>query len=200
MTSQGQELLRNFYDDFGTRIAFIRAKRGLSLAALAGGTASTAKSWEAGSRPSPDKWEAIAARVGLSSSLVMMGIPRLREDYDFVAKYQDEIGTPPSGMSTDTAGPGMVMEGPPASYLPSGAGGLSDSALAITEEIQKRFYAVVSAADGDPSRLGWINEQLAQHLRPPEHWPKIKPHAGPETGIVVPPAPTRHPQRRSATG
>lgn len=94
----------------------------------------------------------------------------------------------------------QVVEESQAPYLPSGAGGLSDSALAITEEIQAKFFAAVAAANGDPSRLGWINEQLAQHLRPPAHWPKITPHVGPTTGVVVPQEPARHPQRRSATG
>lgn len=96
--------------------------------------------------------------------------------------------------------PSDRVEEPQSPYLPSGAGGLSDSALAITEKIQQRLFEVVSAADGDPSRLGWINEQLAQHLRPPAHWPKVTPHAGPATGIVVPPARTPHHQHRSATG
>lgn len=69
----------------------------------------------------------------------------------------------------------MMVEEPQAHYLPSGAGGLSDSALAITEQIQSKVFAVVRAANGDPSRLGWINEQLDQHLRPPATWPKVAP-------------------------
>lgn len=68
-----------------------------------------------------------------------------------------------------------VVEESQSPYLASGSGGLSDSALDITEQIQTKVRAVVRAADGDASRLGWINEQLAQHLRPPAHWPKPAP-------------------------
>ena len=75
------------------------------------------------------------------------------------------------------------VEEPPAPYLPSGAGGLSDSALAITEQIQAKVFSVVRAANGDPSRLGWINEQLDQHLRPPATWPKV----GPKPALDLPP-------------
>lgn len=71
--------------------------------------------------------------------------------------------------------PAGVVEESQAPYLASGSGGLSDSALEITEQIQTKVRAVVRAADGDASRLGWINEQLAQHLRPPAHWPKPAP-------------------------
>lgn len=94
----------------------------------------------------------------------------------------------------------MMVEERPGSYLPSGAGGLSDSALEITEKIQARIFEVVSAAGGDPVKLGWIHEQLAQHLRPPAHWPKITPHVAPATGVVVPPERAQPHQRRSATG
>jgi hypothetical protein len=59
---------------------------------------------------------------------------------------------------------------------------------------------VVVAAQGDPVRLGWIHEQLAQHLRPPAHWPQITRQSGPASGIVVPPVPVRPRQRESATG
>ena len=93
-----------------------------------------------------------------------------------------------------------AVEEPQAPYLPSGAGGLSDPALAITEEIQAKVCAVVTAANGDPSRLGWINEQLAQHLRPPAHWPKVTPRADSvASGIVAPAASARSLQRGSAS-
>lgn len=96
--------------------------------------------------------------------------------------------------------PTGCVEEPQAPYLPSGAGGLSDPALAITEEIQAKVCAVVTAANGDPSRLGWINEQLAQHLRPPAHWPKVTPRAeSVESGIVAPAASARSLQRGSAS-
>lgn len=107
MFPQGQAPLRNFYDDFGTRLAFLRAKRGIPLASLAGGKASTAKSWEQGSIPAASRWEEIAEKLGLSPSFVFLGQPRLREDYDFIAKYGDEIGEP--------TGDSAVHE-PPASY------------------------------------------------------------------------------------
>lgn len=93
-----------------------------------------------------------------------------------------------------------AVEEPPAPYLPSGAAGFSDAALAITEKIQARIFEVVSAANGDPVKLGWIHEQLAQHLRPPVHWPKVTPHVAPATGVVVPSEQAQHHQRRSATG
>lgn len=92
-----------------------------------------------------------------------------------------------------------AVEEPQAPYLPSGAGGFSDAALAITEKIQARLFEVVSAANGDPVKLGWIHEQLAQHLRPPAHWPTVTPHAGPATGIVVPAERAQPHQRRSAS-
>lgn len=92
-----QAKLRNFYGDFGTRLAFIREKRGLTLGELAGGkAASTAKSWESGSVPRPDQWPAIAERLGLSVSFVFLGEPKSRSDYDFVAKFADELGVPPA--------------------------------------------------------------------------------------------------------
>lgn len=95
-----------------------------------------------------------------------------------------------------------AVEEPPAPYLPSGAGGLSDSALAITEQIQSKVFAVVRAANGDPSRLGWINEQLDQHLRPPATWPKVAPKPAldlpPLTSSSARPQPAR--QRDAANG
>ena len=93
--SQVQAENRNFYEDFAFRIRFIRKKRGVTLSQLAQGSASTAKSWESGSRPRPEDWEEIAKRLGVSVSLVFLGSPKSREDCDFVAKFADEIGKPP---------------------------------------------------------------------------------------------------------
>jgi hypothetical protein len=38
------------------------------------------------------------------------------------------------------------------------------------EVLTKKFQRLLTLADGDRSRLGWINEQLAMHLTPPIHW------------------------------
>lgn len=148
-----QENNRNFYDDFGKRLAFIREKRGLTLTQLSGGSASTAKSWEDGSRPAPDKWEAVAGRLNLSVSLVFLGEPSSKEDFDFVAKFTDEIGSPVRNST-------QVGESP-AAY--------GDEA-SIESRLIRHLRELIAAANGDRGRLGWIEEQVAAHLTVPAHW------------------------------
>lgn len=41
--------------------------------------------------PRNDLWEGIAARLGVTVSLLFLGLPKSPEDYDFIAKYADEI-------------------------------------------------------------------------------------------------------------
>lgn len=146
-----QDLNRNFYDNLAHRLRFIRKKRGLTLSALAGGSASTAKSWESGTRPRPDQWEEVARRLGLSVSLVILGQPKTRADYDFIAKHADEIGNPK---------PGELAEDP-AEYHATGS---------IESKIRSHVEEQIKQADGEPSKLGWIYEQLRAHVQAPEHW------------------------------
>lgn len=63
----------------------------MSFGALAGGKPSTAKSWESGTTPRTNLWEGIAGRLGVSVSFLFLGQPKTPEDYDFIAKYADEI-------------------------------------------------------------------------------------------------------------
>ncbi len=89
--SQLQAKLHNFFLDFATRLRFLRQKRNIALRVLGGGKASTAKSWEGGSQPAPERWDEIASLLELSPSFVFVGTPITREDYDFIAKFADEI-------------------------------------------------------------------------------------------------------------
>lgn len=163
---------------FGARLERLIAQRGLTKVDFAreyGISEAQLHNWLKQEAPPLAKhWPKLAEFFGVSREMIAFGDPENLE---------------PSG----------VVEERPGSYLPSGAGGLSDSALAITEKIQARIFEVVSAAAGDPVKLGWIHEQLAQHLRPPAHWPKVTPHAGPATGIVVPQERAQPHQRRSAS-
>jgi transcriptional regulator with XRE-family HTH domain len=143
---------RKFFDNFAERISFLRSKRGLTLNELAGGSASTAKSWEQGSLPRTDQWETIAARLGLSVSLVFLGKPTSREDYEFVAKYSDEIGPPPATAASAAVAGAAIPPAP-----------LEAEARWILDE-------AIRAAASRPERLGWVLEQLRAHLRPPAHW------------------------------
>ncbi len=148
-----QAQYRNFYDSFGTRIAFIREKTGLTLGQLSDGAASTAKSWESGSLPRADQWEAIAARLGLSVSLVFLGSPKSKEDYDFLAKYADEL--PPHKSEPE------IGETKQAPY------GTADT---LRAEARRYFDDLLSAANDDPVRLGWLLQQMREHLRRPSDW------------------------------
>ena len=147
-----QAKLRNFYGDFGRRISFIREKRGLTLRAMADGKPSTAKSWEGGSRPGSEHWEKIAGRVGLSVSFVFLGQPTSREDYEFVAKYADEIGSPKTEQILREESDGPVVD------------------LGTASKIRDHIEELIEKADGDPHRLGWLLEQLRSHVRAPAHW------------------------------
>lgn len=153
-----QEKYRKFYDDFGDRIAFIREKRGLTLGELSGGSASTAKSWEDGSRPNPDKWEAVAKRLGLSVSFVFLGKPTSREDFDFVAKFADELPEHSGRQAVE-----------PAPHYPS-QGAPRDATDALLSEARRRFDYIIAATREDPRRLGWVVEQMGIHLRKPDTW------------------------------
>lgn len=148
-----QEPNRKFYEEFASRISFIRRARNLTLAELSGGSASTAKSWEAGSLPRADQWQTVASRLGLSVSFVFLGVPKLREDFDFVAKYADEIGRP-------AAEPEPVAE-------EAGSYGTAENLRSEFRSIVERDLA---AAGDDPTRLGWLLQQALLHLTPPPHW------------------------------
>ncbi|QYM80265.1 helix-turn-helix domain-containing protein [Horticoccus luteus] len=148
-----QDSNRNFYEDFGMRLAFIRKARGLTLSELSSGSASTAKSWEAGSRPRSDQWEAVAGRLGLSVSFVFLGVPKLREDFDFIAKFADEVGKPPDA-SAVVAAEDRGTYGTPAS---------------LRTEARAELERAINAAGDDITRLGWIVHQIRLHLTPAGH-------------------------------
>jgi transcriptional regulator with XRE-family HTH domain len=40
----------------------------------------------------------------------------------------------------------------------------------LDEELRFRFNELILAAKNDPSRLGWIREQMSAHLQAPAHW------------------------------
>lgn len=44
--------------------------------------------------PRNDLWEGIASKLGVSVSLLFLGHPKTSADYDFLAKYADEIAIP----------------------------------------------------------------------------------------------------------
>ena len=144
-----QPKYRNFYDDFGERIAFIREKRGMTLGELSGGSASTAKSWEEGSRPNPEKWEAVASRLKLSVSFVFLGEPRSAADFDFVAKFADEVGPSPYAA--------IVSEPQPAG---------DDSAIVseLKKEIETTMSVLKWQAGSEVAPLGWLREELRSLL------------------------------------
>ncbi len=43
----------------------------------------------------------------------------------------------------------------------------------LEKSIRDAVEHAIAAAAGDPRRLGWISEQLAQHLSVPAHWKRI---------------------------
>lgn len=153
-----QDKTRNFYDDFGTRIRFIRHRRGLTLGALGGGKPSTAKSWELGIKPRPDEWEAVANRLNLSVSLIFLGHPVSRTDYEFLAKYADEIERPAHGQKEP-----MMLE--------ESAGPLSEPTRDQAAQLRANIEKCIRFAGGDTNRLGWLLEQMRVHmLVPAERW------------------------------
>lgn len=162
MKSQHQEQNRKPFDSFASRLRFVREKRGVSLGALANGKPSTAKSWESGVNPRPDQWEGIASKLGVSVSFLFLGHPKTPEDYAFVAKYNDEIAT------------FDALDGSRPAILVRAADGVDPAHSGRAEDIQDRllreFALLVDAADGDVARLGWISEQMRQHLAEPTHW------------------------------
>lgn len=46
----------------------------------------------------------------------------------------------------------------------------SDGAAELRLEIHERINHLIEAANGDVGKLGWVREQLALHLRRPDHW------------------------------
>lgn len=61
--------------------------------------------------------------------------------------------------------PLVVNEGPQAPY---------GSAEAIERDLRKHFEEVLQDARGDPVRLGWMMQQLIEHLSPPKSWAVTK--------------------------
>lgn len=165
---------RKFYEDFGTRIRVIREKRGLSLAELSGGTASTANSWQNGSLPRADRWDEIAKRLQVSSSFLISGKPIFDEDYEFIAKYRDEIGSPPgerAGAVGENRRSYAISE--PLPVHESGRSHANKREISGEDplsEIRAHMGLLLGAAGNDRDRLGWIAEQLRIHLRVPPHW------------------------------
>lgn len=45
------------------------------------------------------------------------------------------------------------------------------------QQARALFEQLLAAANGSPQRLGWIIEQIHQHLRPPAHWKIAEPEA-----------------------
>lgn len=164
-----QDQIRNFYDDFGSRISFIRKKRGLTLGELSGGSSSTAKSWESGIRPRPDQWEAIAARVGLSVSFVFLGKPTSAEDYEFIAKFADEIG-PQETVFQSIQKVHVSMDPEVNEAAATYRAGRAQTAEETIAKIKAFVDELIASAQNDPNRLGWILEQLRSELRMPGHW------------------------------
>lgn len=161
-----QDQNRNFFEDFGTRISFIRAKRGLTLKALAGGKpASTAKSWEEGKVPRNDQWPSIAERLGLSVSFVFLGEPKAQTDYDFIRTYSEEIGNP-YRQTLHTTNPCQVCEEPSIYEEHSG----KTEGERLEKSIRAHIESTIRASAGRPDRLGWVYEQLLSHVRAPERW------------------------------
>ena len=162
MKSQVQALNRNFYDDFGRRILFLRHKQGLTLAALSGGSPSTANSWERGSLPRPDQWDSIAGRLGLSVSFVFLGQPKSRADYDFIARFADEIGPPPPH-------PVEKKPEPKPSEAPTRRMMLNESfqppAPALTrKQLEEQLRRILDEAEITPGGLGYINGLVNQYI------------------------------------
>jgi len=158
-----QDSNRTFFDDFALRIKFMREKRGLGLAELSGGAASTAKSWERGSRPRPALWDEVAARLGLSVSFVFLGKPVSNEDYDFIAKFADEIEGAREALAERGGGltPSAVSEDQ-ATY-----GG---EAAQLRAQIRSKIEDGINAAGSDRVKLGWLLMQINEHVRPQKHW------------------------------
>lgn len=85
----------------------------------------------------------------MSVSLLFLGSPKTREDYEFVAKFADEIGQPASS---------VVVQEVPDIYGEQ-----------ISPRIIAALKALVDHAAGHPDRLAWIEEQVLK-IKAPLHW------------------------------
>lgn len=151
-----QESNRTFFNDFALRISFMRQKRGLGLAELSGGAASTAKSWESGSRPRPAQWDEVAAKLGLSVSFVFVGKPTSGEDYAFIAKYADEL--PPYKPEKDP----LVLNEDSARYTSSAS---ATHGKAEVIELRALFESVVAEAQKRPGGIFNLTRVLRRYQK-----------------------------------
>jgi hypothetical protein len=94
--------------------------------------------------------------LGLSVSFVFLGKPTNREDFDFIAKYADELPRKP-GLEMP-AEVWSELARPPEEY----SGRESPNNLAA--EARRVLEDALRAANNDPALLGWIVGQLRIHL------------------------------------
>ena len=98
--------------------------------------------------------------------MLFLGQAKTGADYDFLAKYGDEIVIGEAKVYPK-AGEDKIegVEEAQSGYLRTSAP--SD---ALHYKIREHMERLLAAAGNDVQRLGWIAEQLINHVAAPSHW------------------------------
>lgn len=157
-----QENFPLFSASIGERIRWLRSKRGLTLAQLGDGSASTAGSWEEGKLPRGDRWQGITERLGATWTFISTGVPTSEADYGILRQYRNEIqwkGAPENAVrALDT------------DEFSAGERSVFSSLDTLRRDIRARIEDTIRLAGDDVGKLGWIREQVIRHASAPEHW------------------------------
>jgi DNA-binding XRE family transcriptional regulator len=133
---------------FGSRLKEFRLKSGhynaSKFAQLAGISRATLYLWENQETPPHSKnWKSLCELLGVSENELIFG----GERGFYSADVSKEIGT-------------MIKE----------TGGVHGVPRGAEFEARRLFDELIAAAKADPSRIGWIVEQMKLYLRVPAHW------------------------------
>lgn len=163
-----QEKIANFYEDLGTRIAFIRDKQRVTLDELSEGKPSTAQSWEQGKMPRPDRWRHISERLGLSEAFIFNGTPVEEKDYAFIETWKHVIGEKGVTYAERLHSP-LKVEHPPAKFpdRPMITPRRSEDPArqpATLQDCERYFLEYLQRAEKDPNAGPYIWRQLQKHF------------------------------------
>lgn len=154
MASKPQDKNTAKLELFAARLKAAMSRRGAvlrNLSEVTGKGISTAGSWtQAKNWPEVESLEQIAAYLETSVDFLISGRPVIS-----TAEVKREEISP------------SEIDSSPRSYeypSPSGTAG------SIRERLQKEFKELLEASGDDVERLGWISEQMRQHLAEPTHW------------------------------
>lgn len=99
--------------------------------------------------------------------MVFLGKPKSREDYDFVAKFSDELGP---WISTGELCEEQTPYGAQAETGAKVSAPIDPNASSQEAAIRAHIDELLAAAGSSPTRLGWVLEQLRMYLSIPHHW------------------------------